>query len=286
MKNKAETRQPETISQSLNEYGRGIAGGLLFSLPLLYTQEMWDWGMTVSPERMLLALLFTFALLLGYNHFAGLRHDASWLEVVIDSVEEYGIGLLLAGLLLWLMGRVAPGMHHQEVLGIVLIESMIVAIGVSVGTAQLGGARADQNASQANPDTHPSSLGSQVVLGACGAFLLVGSIAPTEEVVDIGSQADLGKLAGLALFSMLLAALVLYFSDFVGTKKTGERLHLAEILRDTLVTYAVALTTSAAVLWFFGRLDGETLLLVIAHTVVTGFPAVMGASAGRLLLTV
>jgi hypothetical protein len=30
-----------STGESLREYGRGVAGGLLFSLPLLYTVEVW-----------------------------------------------------------------------------------------------------------------------------------------------------------------------------------------------------------------------------------------------------
>ncbi|MDQ3135846.1 MAG: TIGR02587 family membrane protein, partial [Acidobacteriota bacterium] len=32
------------IKKSLQEYARGVAGGLLFSLPLLYTMEVWWMG--------------------------------------------------------------------------------------------------------------------------------------------------------------------------------------------------------------------------------------------------
>ena len=44
-----------TIQESLSEYGRGIAGGFLFSLPLLFTMEVWQAGLTISPLRLLLA---------------------------------------------------------------------------------------------------------------------------------------------------------------------------------------------------------------------------------------
>jgi len=30
-----------STAESLQEYGRGIAGGLMFSIPLLYTMEVW-----------------------------------------------------------------------------------------------------------------------------------------------------------------------------------------------------------------------------------------------------
>ena len=74
------------VAESLQEYGRGIAGGLLFSLPLLYTMEVWQTGLNAHPLRLLVAVAGTFLLLLGYNRHAGLRRDASMIEVVIDSV--------------------------------------------------------------------------------------------------------------------------------------------------------------------------------------------------------
>ena len=53
----AQTRQrhpssdERPIAKSLQEYGRGIAGGMLFSLPLLYTMEVWWAGFSIHPWR-------------------------------------------------------------------------------------------------------------------------------------------------------------------------------------------------------------------------------------------
>ena len=85
-----------SVSNSLREYARGLAGGLMFSLPLLYTMEVWWAGIVADPMRLLVYIVTVFLLLLGYNHYAGLHHDRCWSEVVIDSVEEMGLGLLLA----------------------------------------------------------------------------------------------------------------------------------------------------------------------------------------------
>ncbi|HEU4597018.1 MAG TPA: DUF2391 family protein, partial [Pyrinomonadaceae bacterium] len=87
-----------TTTQSLMEYARGVAGGLLFSLPLLYTMEVWWAGLTSHPWRLAAYVLATFVLLLGYNYYAGLRQDSCFEEVVIDSFEEMGIGLAVAGI--------------------------------------------------------------------------------------------------------------------------------------------------------------------------------------------
>lgn len=76
-----------STAESLQEYGRGIVGGLMFSIPLLYTMEVWWAGFMLHPGRILIYAVATLALLLIYNHFPALRRDATLAEVVIDSVE-------------------------------------------------------------------------------------------------------------------------------------------------------------------------------------------------------
>ena len=92
------------------------------------------------------------------------------------------------------------------------------------------------------------------------------------------------RLLGLALLSLALGALVLYYSEFAGSKQyvTFDRRH--DVLVGVVVTYAVALASSAAILLFFGRFDGQGLATCVAQTVVLGVAATLGASAGRLLL--
>ncbi|MGH9907666.1 MAG: DUF2391 family protein, partial [Pyrinomonadaceae bacterium] len=126
-----------TITESLQEYGRGVAGGLMFSLPLLFTMEVWWAGFIAHPYRLLIYVMATFVLLLGYNRYAGLRQDSSMIEVAIDSFEEMGIGIVLSALVLCLLGRIKYGMSGIEVAGQIVVEAMTVAIGVSIGTAQL-----------------------------------------------------------------------------------------------------------------------------------------------------
>ena len=110
---KSATARARTIAQSLQEYGRGLAGGLMFSLPLLYTMEVWWAGFTSHPWRLALYVATTFALLLGYNYFAGLRRDSCFSEVVLDSVEEMGLGILVARAELRRPDRDADGYRHR-----------------------------------------------------------------------------------------------------------------------------------------------------------------------------
>ncbi|MDQ3686410.1 MAG: TIGR02587 family membrane protein [Acidobacteriota bacterium] len=300
-----------TVAESLQEYWRGVAGGLVFSLPLLYTMEVWWAGFNSRPLHLILYVVATFVLLLGYNRYVGLRRDASMTEVVIDSIEEMGLGLVLSALVLWLIGRLTSNMPVNEILSKIVIEAMTIAIGVSVGTAQLGGEnqddegmsgdspnqdgkaeseRAGENNSNGGDDDGGGEsqkeigFGGQIVIAACGAVLFAANVAPTEEIVTIAAENSSRRLLALALFSLVLSALILFFSEFRGSRQFIRVGSPVAIIGGTMMTYAVALVVAALILLFFGRFDGEALNMCIAQTVVLGVAAALGASAGRLLL--
>lgn len=278
-----------TLCQSLREYGRGIAGGLMFSLPLLFTMEVWWAGFTLHPLRILLYVVFTFALLLIYNRFVGLRKNATWREVAIDSVEEMGIGVLLSATILYLSGRIGPDTLPDEMMGKIIMEAMAVAIGVSVGTAQLG---ASDDGDSGTGDEEPAgdsekpsnSYLPQVGVAMCGAVLFAANVAPTDEVTVIATEISAIRLLLLALFSLLLGALILHFAGFRGADLHVARDSVLVKARGLMTTYAVALSVSACLLWFYGVLDGSPFGIIVAQIIVLGVPAVLGASAGRLLL--
>ena len=254
----------------------------MFSLPLLYTMEVWWTGIVAGPLRLLLYGIATFIILLGYNHYAGMHKDSCWTEVLIDSIEEMGIGLVVAVVILFLIGRISPDLGLDEVIGKIVVEAMTIAIGISVGTAQLG--------MQSNSESKSGSLdreirfGGQLVIAACGAMLFAANIAPTEEVVAIATESSLAQLFILMFLSLVLAGLILYYIEFTGSQRFVRQNGFRSILIGTLANYAVSLLVSAAVLWFFGRFDQVALITMVAETVVLGVATTLGASAGRLLV--
>jgi putative integral membrane protein (TIGR02587 family) len=278
MPRKPTKRHP--VSVSVREYARGATGGLLFSLPLFYTMETWETGSLASPIRVLAGLAGTFVLLLGYNRYAGLRQDASATEIVIDSIEELGLGLTAGACILWLLGRLTSDMSAVEIVNRVVVQTMTAAIGVSIGTAQLGGEPRDQGSGGAERER---GLRSHVALGACGAVVLAANVAPTEEVLLLGLELNVWQLSGLAALSFGIGSVVLHYSDFAGTKR-ATRPGVLEATRHGAIVYAVALAASGMLLWFFGRFDDMPAGIIAAQIVVLGFPAALGASAGRLLL--
>lgn len=273
-----------TFAQSLSEYGRGVAGGLMFAMPLLFTMEVWYAGILLEPVRIMIYVACTFGLLIFYNRFVGLREDATFLEVVIDSVEEMGIGIVLSALVLWLAGMIDATMNSREIIGTVVMEAMTVAIGVSIGTAQLGGPSGNDDGVKNDKDSVARKYLPQTTIAFCGAILFAANIAPTDEMKVIAMEIPAGRLILVAAFSLFLATLILHFSEFRGASTFGLNGSLLLKIRGVITTYAVALSASAAALWFFGKFDHQPLFIIVAETVVLGLPAVLGASAGRFLL--
>lgn len=254
----------------------------MFSLPLLYTMEVWWTGFVAGPVRLLIYAAVTYVILLGYNHYAGMHDDVCWSEVLIDSVEEMGIGLMVAIVILFLIGRISLDQQLGEIVGKVVVEAMTIAIGTSVGTAQLG-LQSDKK-SQRDSFKKEIRFGGQLVIAGCGAMLFAANIAPTEEVVAIATDSSVTQLFLLMGLSLGLAALILYFSEFSGSERFVRRNGFPSIVLGTVTSYAVSLAVAAAVLWFFGRFDQVALNTAVAEVIVLGVATTLGASAGRLLV--
>lgn len=273
-----------TIPESLREYGQGVAGGLIFALPLLFTQELWDATLSVDPAKLLLFVMFTIGLLLLYNRYAGLRRDASLGEVLIDSIEELGLGLVLSTAFLHLLGRIGPDDSATEILNRIVMEGMILAIGVSVGTAQLGAEDPDTGGGMDGddaPDTPTYDYPGQSAIALCGAVLFAANIAPTEEVEMLARESSPIRLAAFALAAVGMGLVLLYFSEFRGSRKHLPARSWRSVARDITTSYAASLAASASLLSFFA---GATPFF--AAVIVVSLPAMLGASAGRLLLQV
>ncbi|MBD1397767.1 TIGR02587 family membrane protein [Pontibacter sp. JH31] len=280
------------IRKSLQEYARGIAGGLLFSLPLLYTMEVWWAGFIASPFQLLIMVTMTYLLLLGYNRYAGMHPGASWRSVFIDSIEEMGLGLLLSFGVLFVLNLIQFGdMSMDEIMGKIIIEAMAVSIGVSIGTAQLGTEGDEEEESEVKAEAKEAgwrnglkSKVSLVVLALCGSVIVGGNVAPTEEVIQLAVGAHAYHILLMALLSIGLSVVVVYFSDFRGTGKLAPGNLAFAITLDTCLSYLTALAASAFLLWFFGRFDGVSFEVAFAQCIVLGVLSSLGASAGRLLI--
>lgn len=269
-----------TLTRALQNYARGICGGLLFSLPMIYTMEMWWAGIQFHPARQAAYVLVCLLLLLGFNRYVGMRSNQSWFGVACDAVEALGIGLLLSYCLLSVLGRFESGEALSSVVGRTLLEAGLVSIGISVGNKELGAPPEDEGMQGEGAEVAQSWHG-QLVFGLCGAVIVAASVGPTEEIQHL-SDISPWRILLLALASLVIGLVVLHFSNFVNSAPSpGGPLQMAA---GGICSYFIALLVAGGLLYLFGRFDGLTLGPAVDQIVVLAFPASLGASAGRLLL--
>lgn len=276
----------KSISISLKEYGRGLTGGLLFSLPMLYTMELWWTGFIADPLPLTIYFIVGIFLLMVYNHYVGIREDHTFLEGLLESIEEMGMGILLTVFILWVTQRITDDMSISEISGKIIVEAVTVAIGISVGKAQLSG-KSDDEKEEDDPlqsNAQPNLLRT-LNISLCGAILIASNVAPTDEVMVIALEAPVFKLLIIALLSIGIGGAVLYYINFKGSKEwVAKPTNPWDVIWGTTIMYAVSLASSAFMLWFFGRFGDLSIYGMVAETIVLGFPAALGASAGRLLI--
>ncbi len=279
----------KSVNQSLKEYGRGLTGGLLLSLPMLYTMELWWMGFMVDPLPLFTYFVVGISLLMVYNHYVGIHREHSFWEGLEQSMEEMGIGILLTIFILWITQRISADMPLSELSGKVIVEAVTVAIGISVGKTQLREKDDDKKEPSGKDDPLKSTVEPDLLrtvnISLCGAILIASNVAPTDEVVVIALETAVFKLLIIILLSIGIGGGVLYYINFTGAHKWVRKpTDPWDVVWGTTIMYAVSLISSAFMLWFFGRFQDLSLYGMVAETVVLAFPAALGASAGRLLI--
>lgn len=270
---------------TLKAYARGVAGGLLFGTPLIFTMEMWWLGFYLSPERLLIALIANFCILLILERYSGFRSDETFLDQVQDAVVAQGLGLTVSVVILSVLNLLRPEMSMREMSGKVIMQTMAVSIGVSVAITQLGQQSNGESERKQRRIMQADFWGIQAIALA-GAVFFGLNVAATEEPVMIGLQMRPGQTLMLLVLSLMLVFAITFALDFRGEASIHEGAHWYNaFVRDSVVTWATATVCAGALLWLFGSIDSSTSLTAILQiTTCLGFVTSLGAAAARLLI--
>ena len=270
-----------SVAESARAYARGAGGALLVGTPLLMTMEMWWGGFTIPPHRLLVFYLANFLVLLALEHYSGFREEGSFLEEVIDAIEALGIGTVVAAAMLFVFGHFHEGLSTEAILGMIILESIPLSIGVSVAISVLGGEEQDEDR-----ERRAAGFWGTQMIGVAGALYFGFNVAPTEEPMMIGLRMTWWHAILLVVFSLAVVHAMLYAVGFRGS----ERLPKGHGWWRSLVGLGAAGFASAALvalflLWVFGRVDGDTgFLAALQMTIALAFVTSIGAAAGRLIL--
>lgn len=270
---------------------RAASGGFIFAVPLLYTMEMWEIGVTATLWQLLLFLGVAFAMNLGLAHSrsGGFKEETDWFATIEQAVDTIAVGIIGGGLVLLVLNQIALSDPPESILGRVLAQAVPLSIGAALASAIFGPrgnrSRDEDEEETESEDNKPSAWRaflSDAGATSLGAIFLGFSIAPTDEVSLLAVELTPKHLIALIGLSLLLSYMIVFVSGFSSrSQKQPGPFQLP--ITETAFSYSLALVVAFGALLLFDRVElndppGHILALVI----VLGLPASVGGAAGRL----
>lgn len=281
----------EQLTHAVDDIVRGLSGGFLFAMPLLYTMEVWWIGTYLKPGLMLLILGLTFGLVFLLNQTAGFRRvqPTRLIDGLVDTVEAMGIAVVCATLILLLLRRITFETSLNESLGKIVLETLPVALGVAISNQYLSSSRQDDPGKQSDPKIFEQKQALNATIADFGATLIGAgfiafSIAPTEEIPMLVAAMSHPRLLMIMAVSLLLSYSIVFTSGFSDQQKRAEQQGLfQQPLSETIMAYLVSLFAAALMLWLFHQVSfADPWYLWLSYSIVLGLPAAIGGAAGRL----
>lgn len=281
----------ESWRKEFNDLVRGISGGFLFGIPLLYTMEVWWIGSSARPIRLLIAIALTFTIIFLLNQTSGFRGtaDVRFSDAAMDSIKAFALGLLCTTCVLVLLQEITLNTPLGEALGKLIYESVPFALGVSLANQLLNDAPDDDEQQPASPNQskQEKKLNSTLTdIGATfvGAFIIGFNIAPTDEVKMLAAPTSGLWLIALVIASLLISYAIVFAANFSKQKLRQQQEGIfQDPFSETTIAYLVSLIAAAAMLWFFNKLTlDDPWSNWVSYTIVLGLPTTVGGAAGRL----
>lgn len=263
---------------------RGLAGALLFALPMLMTMEMWELGLYASPFRILLLCFVNIPLLIGLAYRIGFERTTNWRQSARDAFIAYALGIILSALVLAMFGLINSDLTLNHMIAMIALQAVPASIGALLGRSQLG-MRSEKDDKQEGDYEGEEGYWNELFMMTVGALFLSLNVAPTEEMILIAYKIVPAQTLLILLSSILLMHGFVYSIHFRGSHRGPENTQWwNSFVRFTLPGYLLAFTTSAYALWTFDRLDDASLAQSITTIIVLSFPGAIGAASARLIL--
>jgi putative integral membrane protein (TIGR02587 family) len=278
--------------QELNDLIRGVSGGFLFGIPLLYTMEVWWIGSSVGPLRLLIAIALTFSIVFLLNQTSGFRDaaDIRFKDAVMDSVEAIALGIFCTSCVLVMFQEISLDTPLGEALGKLIYESVPFSLGVALANQFLKDApdeseeRSNNRKQSSKPNKQIDGTLADVGATSIGGIIVAFSIAPTDEVPMLATSTSGPWLLVLIFASLLISYAIVFAANF---SNQGKRQKQEGIFQDpfseTVISYLVSLIVTALMLYFFDRLNfSDPWSIWLRYTLILGLPTTVGGAAGRL----
>jgi putative integral membrane protein (TIGR02587 family) len=283
------------FKQEKKDLLRGTAGAMILGIPLIYTMEMWDLGITLSSLQLLSVFVLMFMINILFSYFSGLRESHSsekFGNAMEDAITSMALSLILAAIVLLLLGKINAQTHFwYGSMGEIIIQGSTMSLGVTFTNMKFN-QKDNRSLSLTNPTLlfQPSKRQlhrdlNELAATIAGATVFAFNVAPTEEIVLIASGMSSLQLLILIFAEMLMGYIILFASGILETKVYEKQSFFQKPWVEVILAYTVSFIISFCLLMTVGGEAAHASLdITIASTIVLAFPAIIGGSAGRIII--
>jgi putative integral membrane protein (TIGR02587 family) len=285
-------KKPKNVCKGeINDIIRGICGGFLFGIPLLYTMEVWWIGSLAKPQMTMMAIALMFIGVFLLNKTEGFRkrkRKKRPYEAVIDTVEAIAIGLACSSFVLFLLQELTIETPLKEALGKIIFESVPFTLGVALANQFLGDVDGgnEKDTATKKPNGELSATFADLSATIIGATVIAFNIAPTDEITMLAATGSPPWQFGIIATSLIISYGIVFEAGFSDQQKRRQQKGLFQRpSSETIMSYLVSLLTAAMMLWFFQKLTlSDPWTMWLDQTLMLGLPATIGGAAGRLAI--
>ncbi|MPZ22891.1 MAG: TIGR02587 family membrane protein [Dehalococcoidia bacterium] len=276
-----------TWSDQLNDLERALAGGFLFGIPLIYTLEAWEIGASIESATLLAFFAVVFGLNAALAHISGFKEQTTFHTTIVDAVEAMAIGIVAAGIVLVILGRITADTPVETATGRLLIVSIPFSLGVSLANILLrprGESRLGDDGEKGGGQSERQALLVDVGATVIGAAFVAYAIAPTDEVQLLARELGPVNMIGVLALSLITSFVIVFQSEFSNAEgRRSQPGPFQHPITETVLAYVVSLLVGAFLLVLFDRVDLDAdWRSLLDEILLLGLPASIGGAAGRL----
>lgn len=258
--------------------------------------EVWHIGSKIDSSLMLLILFITYVVVFSLNSIEGFRRRKrrGFFDAMLESSEALAIGCCCATVTLLLLQKITITTPLEEVLGKIVFETVPFGIGTALSRILLDGkpkkSTSNRHGSSKQQTNHRqiqvNETLADISASFMGAMIIAFSIAPTDEVQALAVSASPPWLIVIMMASLLISYMIVFAAGFTNQAKRRKQQGFFQTPEtETVISYLIALITSALMLWFFQQLNFDmTWFLWLKYTIILGLPAAIGGAAGRIAI--
>jgi putative integral membrane protein (TIGR02587 family) len=294
-----DTASPRRVSPAwlaeIDDAVRGLASGILVGVPVVFTVDSWWLGSQKGPLESLLLLSFAYVLTLAAVYWIGFhRGERHGWQCFADALEAVALGIVALFVIFGALGQIGGGQAPSVVLGRIAVAVAPISLGVAVANHLFAGddsrifpdVGSAGSRSRDNSDRGWILTARELGAGLAGAMFVCLAIVPGDELNAIATEVPFRNLPLVIALSLLVTYVVVFAADFSGQSRRRAAVGpLQHPLVETASAYVAAVAAAVIALLLFGHVDAATPPIVIyAKVVLLGFPAAVGAAAGRLIV--